>query len=124
MTSAPIATLSMTNIDCRDPEKLATFYAALLGWNVTYSDSSYGMIEGDGAKIGFGRIDDYQPPAWPGASAAKRFHLDLQVEALDTAIAACTELGATDPEFQPGADKWHVLLDPSGHPFCLSPRKA
>lgn len=114
----------MTNIDCADPEKLAAFYAAVLGWNVTYSDANYGMIEGEGVKIGFGRIDDYQPPPWPGPSAAKRFHLDLQVEALGAAIAACKEFGATDPEFQPGGDKWHVLLDPGGQPFCLSPKKA
>jgi catechol 2,3-dioxygenase-like lactoylglutathione lyase family enzyme len=114
----------MTNIDCADPEKLAAFYAELLGWNVTYSDANYGMIEGEGVKIGFGRIDDYQPPAWPDASAAKRFHLDLQVEALGAAMSACKELGATVPEFQPGGDTWHVLLDPGGQPFCLCPRKA
>ena len=32
---------------------------------------------------------------------------------------ACVELGATLPDEQPG-ETWRVLLDPSGHPFCLT----
>ncbi|MHB1582486.1 MAG: VOC family protein [Acidimicrobiales bacterium] len=31
-------------------------------------------------------------------------------------------LGARQPDFQSGADRWRVLLDPDGQPFCLSPR--
>jgi hypothetical protein len=23
------------------------------------------------------------------------------------------------PDHQPGGDRWRVLLDPAGHPFCL-----
>ena len=51
------ATLSMLNIDSADPARLAQFYAAALGWEVTYSDDSYGMVEGNGIKIGFGKIE-------------------------------------------------------------------
>jgi len=42
----------MVNIDSADPAKLARFYAAALGWEVTYCDDSYGMVEGNGVKIG------------------------------------------------------------------------
>ena len=37
----------------------------------------------------------------------------------DAAAARCVELGATRPDEQPG-ESWRVLLDPSGHPFCLT----
>ncbi len=53
----PTAELSMLNIDSADPARLAQFYAAALGWEVTYSDDSYGMVEGNGIKIGFGKVD-------------------------------------------------------------------
>jgi Glyoxalase-like domain len=29
--------------------------------------------------------------------------------------------GATRLAFQPGGDRWLVLPDPAGHPFCLAP---
>jgi catechol 2,3-dioxygenase-like lactoylglutathione lyase family enzyme len=118
------ATLSMVNIDSADPAKLARFYAAALGWEVTYSDENYGMVEGDGVKIGFGRIEGFRPAQWPDEEGAKRFHLDLQVDDLDEAAKHLCAIGASQPDFQPGADRWRVLLDPDGQPFCLSPRPA
>lgn len=112
----------MVNIDSADPARLARFYAAALGWEVTYSDENYGMVEGDGVKIGFGKIEDFRPAPWPDEDGAKRFHLDLQVDDLDEATASLCAIGASRPDFQPGAERWRVLLDPDGQPFCLSPR--
>ena len=37
----------------------------------------------------------------------------------DTAERELLELGATKPADQPG-ETWTVLLDPEGHPFCLT----
>lgn len=119
---APIAGLAMFNIDCADPARLASFYAAALGWKVTYSDDSYGMVEGNGIKIGFGKIKDFRPAPWPDETGAKRFHLDFQVEDLDRATKSLCALGARQPDFQPGGERWRVLLDPDGQPFCLSLR--
>ena len=45
--------------------------------------------------------------------------LDLAVDDLAAAEQACVELGATVADPQPG-ETWRVLLDPSGHPFCLT----
>lgn len=118
------AELSMVNIDSSDPSRLARFYAAALGWEVTYSDDSYGMIEGDGIKIGFGKVEGFRPAQWPDEAGAKRFHLDLQVDDLDEAAESLCAIGASQPDFQPGADRWRVLLDPDGQPLCLSPRPA
>src|SRR5580658_1195863 len=116
------AELSMVNIDSADPARLARFYAAALGWEVTYSDDNYGMVEGDGIKIGFGKIEGFRPAPWPDEAGAKRFHLDLQVDDLDEATETLCAIGASQPDFQPGAGRWRVLLDPDGRPFCLNPR--
>ncbi|HEX8627514.1 MAG TPA: VOC family protein [Catenuloplanes sp.] len=113
------AKLIMFNIDCPDPGRSAAFYSAVLGWPVTHSEEQYAMIAAGGAAIGFGRVADYLPPAWPGDPGVKRYHLDLAVGDLAAAAATCRALGATTPDFQPGADRWRVMLDPAGHPFCL-----
>jgi catechol 2,3-dioxygenase-like lactoylglutathione lyase family enzyme len=117
-----IASLSMINIDSANPAELARFYAAALGWEVTYSDENYGMVEGNGIRIGFGKVEEFPPFQWPDEAGTKRFHLDLHVDALDAAAERLCAIGATQPDFQPGGDRWRVLLDPDGRPFCLNPR--
>lgn len=119
MTTKPIASLAMVNLDCADPSALAQFYAGVLGWDVTYSDNDYGMISDGKTSIGFGRVEGYNPPPWPDEGSSKRYHLDLSVEDMGAAEGQCVELGAKVPEFQPGGERWRVLLDPAGHPFCL-----
>ncbi|SHN46009.1 VOC family protein [Cryptosporangium aurantiacum] len=119
------ATLAMVSLDSPDPGALADFYGAVLGWPVVHRQDEYAMISSgvDGvAPIGFGLVEKYRAPAWPDSDSSKRFHLDLYVDDVDAAEARCHTLGATTPEFQPGAEKWRVLLDPAGHPFCLCPR--
>jgi Glyoxalase-like domain len=39
---------------------------------------------------------------------------------LDEAEAEAVRLGARLPDEQPSPDRWRVLLDPAGHPSCLS----
>jgi predicted enzyme related to lactoylglutathione lyase len=124
MTTSPIASLAMLNLDCHDPGAMAAFYAAILSWEVTYNHEEYAMITGGQTSIGFGRVAGFTSPAWPDTTSAKRYHLDLQVDDLARAEAACRDLGAAVPDFQPGGNRWRVLTDPAGHPFCLSARKA
>ena len=113
------ASLAMVSIDCADPRELAAFYHQILGWEILHSEQDYAMI-GDGSlSVGFGRIDGYTPPRWPDPGAPKQFHLDFCVADLDKAEAACLDAGAAKPDHQPGADRWRVLVDPAGHPFCI-----
>ncbi len=116
-----IATLAMVQLDCDDPRALAAFYHGVLGWEVTHSEDEYAMISDGSANIGFGLLPGYRPPSWP-QDDAKRYHLDLYVDDLDAAEAACLQIGARRADYQPGADRWRVLLDPAGHPFCLCVR--
>jgi hypothetical protein len=47
-------------------------------------------------------------------------HLDLAVDDKAVAEAEALRLGARVADDQPGGDTWRVLLDPAGHPFCLT----
>ncbi|WP_280275639.1 VOC family protein [Nocardia wallacei] len=114
-----VATLKMLTLDSADARRDAKFWAAALGWEIAHAQDEYAMLTGPDHALGFGTIPDYQAPAWPNENGTKQFHLDLAVEDLDMASKQLVELGATVPEFQPG-EGWRVLLDPSGHPFCLT----
>lgn len=113
------ATLAMVSIDCPDAKVMCDFYQAVLGWEVTYEGDGYAMLKGDGTALGFGTTPDFKTPAWPN-DGTKQFHLDLGADDVDAMVARCVELGATKPDFQPGEDRWTVLLDPAGHPFCVT----
>lgn len=112
------ASLAMVQLDCDDPRAMAAFYHGVFGWEITHSEDEYAMISDGTTNIGFARVEGYRPPRWPEGDP-KRYHLDLYVEDLDKAEAACRELGATRADHQPGPDRWRVMIDPAGQPFCV-----
>jgi hypothetical protein len=61
-----------------------------------------------------------QPPTWPADDIPKQIHLDLAVTDLQAAVAEAERLGARIAPVQPAPDRWRVLFDPAGHPFCLT----
>src|SRR3546814_20102488 len=74
-------------------------------------------VEGDGTTLYFGEIAGYWAPGWP--SDSKQFHLDLRAPDPEALVDRVSQLGGSKPEFQPG-ESWIVLLEPAGHPFCIS----
>lgn len=119
--TAPVATLAMVTLDAPNAAVLGEFYSSILGWPIAYSDENYAMLTGPSHALGIGTIPDYQRPSWPD-DGHKQFHLDLAADDIQTAADRCVELGATRAEPQPG-ETWVVLLDPAGHPFCITDAK-
>lgn len=116
----PIARLRAVTLDCADPPALARFYHELTGMEIAYSEESFaGLTGGPGSDIGLQKVEDYRAPQWPQQSVPQQFHLDFGVSDLDVAEKEAVALGAVTPDHQPGGDRWRVLLDPAGHPFCL-----
>jgi len=115
-----VAALKMITLDSSDARRDAQFWSAVLGWDVAHEQDEYAMLTGPGGvALGLGTLADHEPPGWPNAHGSKQFHFDLAVDDLDAAAQSCIDLGATLPDEQPG-ETWRVLLDPSGHPFCLT----
>lgn len=82
------------SLDCADPAELAEFYRRLLGG---------------------------EPPTWPQPVVPAQMHLHLSPgDELDMPVTRALQLGATQAGLQPDADRWRVLIDPAGHPFCVS----
>jgi predicted enzyme related to lactoylglutathione lyase len=119
--TAPVATLAMVTLDAPNAAVLGEFYSSVLGWPIAYSDENYAMLTGPSHALGIGTIPDYQRPSWPD-DGHKQFHLDLAAYDIQAAADRCVGLGATRAEPQPG-ETWVVLLDPAGHPFCITDAK-
>lgn len=109
-------------IEAPDPGALARFYAELLDWPVVHEEQGTAIIAPPqgGVFLVFQQADDYRAPVWPPVDGAQRpmMHLDFQVGDLESAVADAVALGATLASAQP-QENVRVLLDPTGHPFCL-----
>lgn len=105
------------SLDCADPDELAEFYLRLLGGEVLWRKHSSVGVRTPDVLLVMQRVADHTPPTWPGASIV---HLDLTAgDALDEPEAFAIGLGArpAEPQSDP---RWRVLLDPAGHPFCIT----
>jgi catechol 2,3-dioxygenase-like lactoylglutathione lyase family enzyme len=117
MTTA-VPRLGSVVLDCPDPRALADFYARLLDWKqAEQTEDAWATIQGPGgAMIEFQRAADYQAPTWPDPRIPQMFHLDFQVDDLDTAHERAVGIGAVLLDRQ---RTFRVYADPAGHPFCL-----
>ncbi|MBF6061173.1 VOC family protein [Nocardia terpenica] len=115
-----IAQLGVISLDCADEVELATFWAALLGGEIVYREETMAVVHAERGVLSMIRVPDYRPPTWPGGATPKHIHLDLVVADLDVGEREALRLGARRADVQPGPDRWRVLLDPAGHPFCLT----
>jgi hypothetical protein len=108
-------------LDCDDAMALAEFYhrATGLAWHPKSSDGFAGLVGEDGFFLGFQPVAGYRAPRWPGQDVPQQMHLDFRVDDLDEAEARLVALGATRARPQPDPERFRVLLDPAGHPFCL-----
>jgi catechol 2,3-dioxygenase-like lactoylglutathione lyase family enzyme len=121
MTEKQTARIAMVTLDCAEVAPSAEFWSAFLGWEVAATSEDYAMLTspGCGPALGLGRVEGHQPPSWPDEGGRKQFHLDLAVTDLDAEAERAVGLGARLADPQPG-DTWRVLIDPAGHPFCLT----
>ncbi len=109
-------------IDCADAHAMADFYGRLFGWDVTVDEPEFVLLQGPagGTGLSFQSEPGYRAPTWPETPNGqdKMVHLDIKVDDLDAAVEHAIASGATLAAHQPQAHV-RVLLDPSGHPFCL-----
>lgn len=103
-----------------EPESLALFWAAALGYQL-------GEFDSDGIYL------DLVPPSprFPTVflqrvserpKGRNRIHIDLYVSDPDETIAALLARGASQiggPQTGSDGGSWHILADPEGNEFCV-----
>jgi len=115
-----VARLTAISLDAADPAGLAAFFRELLELEVMFESADFVALKGAAVLLTVQRVADHVAPDWPSGPAGKQLHLELAVDDLDGSEAAAVALGARKAAEQPAPDKWRVLLDPAGHPFCIT----
>ena len=113
MTGTPLQIKDIV-IDCADPERLAAFWAGLLGRTVAARIGPYvWLTRGDGPGMGFQKSD--------GPKVGKnRVHFDVASPDPAAEQARIEALGGRLlPQYAPGG--FLVMTDPEGNEFCVIP---
>jgi hypothetical protein len=104
------------NVDCRDPETVARFWAEALGYRFGTAEDETWIEDPTGKhdNILFFRVPE-------GKSVKNRLHLDLRPSRTrDEEVERLKGLGATVLEGFGGPNAtWIVLQDPEGNEFCV-----
>lgn len=120
MAGAGDVRVGAVSVDCPDPAALAEFYKNVLDLEVMFASDEFIALQGAAVLLTFQRVADHTPPTWPEGAVPKQLHLELAVSDLDSQEARILALGATKADVQPNPDNWRVLIDPAGHPFCIT----
>ena len=115
-----IARLAAISLDAPDVPQLAAFYQQLLDLEVIYEADTFTALKGARVLITVQHVDDHRPAEWPTGTVPKQIHLELAVDDLDLAEQQAIAIGAVKATAQPSPDGWRVLIDPAGHPFCIT----
>jgi predicted enzyme related to lactoylglutathione lyase len=105
-------------IDCRDPEALAPFWAAALGYVVAGSVENYVTLlpeTGDGPKLLLQRV----PEAKTGKNG---MHLDIEAPDIEAMAADLVARGGSRLKaeiYEEHGCCWIAMADPDGNEFCL-----
>ena len=108
-------------IDSQNPKNLATFWAEVLGWRVTYEEGDEVVIEPPEGSAECDVCPDLLFIRVPDNKTMKnRLHLDLRPDDQDAEVERALSLGATSADVgQDGSESWTVLADPEGNEFCI-----
>jgi hypothetical protein len=143
-----MATSIQVTFDCAEPNRLATFWAAALGYKIQDPPQGYETWEaflteigipeerwndmsaiidpdGVGPRILFQRVPEPK-------TVKNRVHLDVNIggghntptderrKRVDAAVERLVDLGATKLRpFEQHGEYWVVMQDPEGNEFCL-----
>jgi predicted enzyme related to lactoylglutathione lyase len=108
-------------IDSDDPDKLARFWADVLGWRRTYEDGDEVVLEPPAGSPEDGVSPDLIFLKVPEPKSVKnRLHLDLRPDDQAAEVRRLESLGAQRVSVGQGDEvTWVVLADPEGNEFCV-----
>ncbi|MGI8403476.1 MAG: VOC family protein [Thermomicrobiales bacterium] len=104
-------------VDCPDPKALCAFYSTLLEIEPIVEDAVIIAKDDQGSlEMWFQPVENYAVPTWPTQQRGQQLHLDIDCDDREATVARAIELGARKVD---ETERFTVMLDPAGHPFCL-----
>lgn len=119
------ARIRWVQIDCADPDALASFWSQVLGMEPDPSEAppAFRCLQDPRGGVGlcFQRV--------PEAKVVKnRVHFDVVVADLEHVTEFVLALGGSvrgaSPDFDEGGWRWRTVADPEGNEFCLVPERS
>ena len=104
-------------VDCRDAQRIAEFWCAVLDWRITDTEPGLVEISGDepGPTILFAEVPETK-------TVKNRLHIDVNPRDREQAaeVERILGLGARRVDVGQGEDvSWVVLADPEDNEFCV-----
>jgi len=105
--------------DCADPERLASFWAALTGYERMAESTQDVVALRASDHQGVRRLSFFRVPK--PKTVKNRVHVDHAAKDPGVEIERLPQLGATHVEHRQGGlgNGWTVMLDPEGNEFCI-----
>jgi predicted enzyme related to lactoylglutathione lyase len=112
-----IGRVSFVTIDANDPERLAAFWAELLGTSIEERSDGGRFVflaPANGQLLAFQRVPEPK-------QGKNRMHLDVRVEDLVTATESIVALGGSwdGHDLRLDDTAWRTLRDPEGNEFDI-----
>lgn len=105
-------------LDCADPDRLAEFWSAALGYVTLGGAGNYVLLvdeSGEQPKLLLQRVDE--PKA-----GKNRMHFDIETPTVDEEVERLEALGGlriADDAIEEHGSRWVVMVDPEGNEFCV-----
>ena len=111
------ATLGLV-LDCADPDRLAEFWSAAIGYTTLGGAGSYVLLvdeAGQQPRLLLQRVAEAK-------SGKNRMHFDIETPTVDEEVARLETLGAQRiraDAIEEHGNRWVVMADPEGNEFCV-----
>jgi predicted enzyme related to lactoylglutathione lyase len=105
-------------LDCADPDRLAEFWSAAIGYTTLGGAGSYVLLvdeAGEQPKLLLQRVTEVK-------TGKNRMHFDIETPTVDEEVARLEGIGARRIDadaFEEHGSRWMVMADPEGNEFCV-----
>jgi predicted enzyme related to lactoylglutathione lyase len=105
-------------LHCADPDGLATFWSAAIGYTTLGSAGSYVLLVDEADQQPKLLLQRVQEPK----AGKNRVHFDIETPTVDAEVVRLEALGARRIEadaIEEHGNRWVVMADPEGNEFCV-----
>ena len=105
-------------LDCSDPQTLAEFWSAALGYRNVGSAGTYVLLVDEAGNQPKLLLQQVTEPK----QVKNRVHFDIETPAVDEEVARLEALGAVRLQaeaIEEHGNRWVVMADPEGNEFCV-----
>lgn len=105
-------------LDCADPDRLAEFWSATIGYITLGEAGNYVLLvdeSGQQPKLLLQQVSEAK-------SGKNRMHFDIETPTVDEEVARLEGIGARRIEegaIEEHGNRWVVMADPEGNEFCV-----